>query len=120
MKFLLTSFIILTPFLLNASFLGPLVPECDGPECDLCDLLQLGQNVIEFLIYISIALAAIAFAWAGFLYMTAGGDQGKIKNAHDIFRKVAIGLIIVLGAYLIANLIVNGLTDGNIDEMFNC
>ncbi len=116
MKFLFTSLSLLTPFLVSAQ----LVPDCEGFNCNFCHLVELAQNIINFLVLVSIALAAIAFAWAGFLYMTSAGDQGKVKKAHDVFKKVAIGLIIVLGAYLIVNLVVYGLTGGNVNEMFNC
>lgn len=114
MKYIATTLLFfLTPFFLNAKGLVP----CDGTNCDLSALIELGQNVINFLVLVSIALSAIAFAWAGFLYMTSAGDQGKVKQAHTIFKKVAIGLIIVLGAYLIVNLIVYGLTGNDVDSM---
>lgn len=109
-------FIIFLPSILSAQGLIP----CNGPECNLCHLLLLGTNVINFLILIAIPLSAIAFAYAGFLLLISAGSEEKIKRAHKIFLKVAIGLIIVLGAYLIANLFVKGLTDGNISEMFDC
>ena len=92
-----------------------LVP-CDGPDCGFGDLVQLANNLIDFLVLISLPLAAIAFAWAGFLYLSSGGSQDKIKRAHGIFFKVAIGLIIVLGAYLIVNLIVENLTGDAVED----
>lgn len=114
MKYIVTFLLLLTPFLLNAA--TSLVP-CNGPDCDLSKLVELGQNVINFLVVVSIALSAIAFAWAGFLYMTSAGDQGKVKKSHTIFIKVAIGLIIVLGAYLIVNLFVFGLMGVNVEDL---
>ena len=57
----------------------------------------------------SAPVAAVAFAWAGVLYLTAAGDEGKIGKAHAIFTDVLIGLGIVLSAWLIVKLIVTGL-----------
>ena len=78
---------------------GSLVP-CNGPDCDFNSLLQLIKNVMYFLIYISIPIAAVAFAWAGFLFMTAGGNAGQVGKAWGIFRKVGTGLVVILAAWL--------------------
>ena len=77
-----------------------LVPSCDT-DCTYSHLLQLAQNILTFLIEISIPIAVIVFAVAGFMYMTAGGDESKIKSAHKIFRNTIVGFIIVLAAWLI-------------------
>ncbi|MGM0482454.1 MAG: hypothetical protein ACQEP6_01135 [Patescibacteria group bacterium] len=108
------SLFILFIYPITASAQG-LVP-CDGPDCGFGDLVQLASNLIDFMVLVSLPLAAIAFAWAGFLYLSSGGSQDKIKRAHGIFFKVAIGLIIVLGAYLIVNLIVEGLTGDAVED----
>ncbi len=76
-----------------------------GP-CDWNDLITLGNNLINFLLTISVSLAAISFAYAGFLYMTAGGDTGKISKAHEILWKVVIGIVVSLGAWLIVHFII--------------
>ncbi len=98
--------VLSTPFVLRAQ--NPLVPCEDG--CNFCDLVQLGWNIVHFIAWIVIPLAAIAFAWAGFLYLTSGGSQDKISRAHSVFKKVAIGLIFALAAYLIVHMIIVGLT----------
>jgi len=93
-----------------------LVP-CDGPDCDFDALVKLAENVLDFLIFLAVLIAAGLFVWAGFLYLTAGGSQDKVKQAHGVFWKVAIGLVIVLAAWLIVNLILSVLTDrGGIED----
>ena len=79
------------------------------PTCDFTMLTKLVQNIINFLVYMSAPVAAVAFAWAGVLYLTAAGDETKIGKAHTIFTDVLIGLGIVLSAWLIVKLIVTGL-----------
>lgn len=54
-------------------------------------------------------LAAISFAWAGWLYMSSAGNESNIKKAHEIFGNVVLGLCIALAAWLIVNAIVVGL-----------
>ena len=64
----------------------------------------VGTNVL-FLITISVMIATLMFVYAGFVYLTAGGSPDKIKSATKIFTNVFIGLIFVLGAFLIVDTI---------------
>ncbi len=100
------------PLLTFAAILPDRLISCNGTKespCDFKALIQLVQNIINFLVYMSAPVAAVAFAWAGVLYLTAAGDEGKIGKAHAIFTDVLIGLGIVLSAWLIVKLIVTGL-----------
>jgi hypothetical protein len=83
---------------------GPNVPG-DPSGCDFQALGQLVNNVITEGVKIAIAASAIAFAWAGLIYITANGDSGKISKAHNIFRRVLIGIVLVMSAFLILDLI---------------
>lgn len=97
----------------------PLVP-CDGTAVDPCtfaSLIELSDNVITFLVvYITVPLAAIAFAYAGFLYLTAGGSETQIGKAHSVFGSVAKGLLFVLLAFLIVRLIVTSLLSDSVNQ----
>ncbi len=99
--------------------LAPLVP-CDGVkvpsntdanfrECDFNMLITLAQNIINFLLVFSTAIAASCFFFAGYLYLTAGGNIGQVTRAHHIFKNVAVGLIIALAAWLIVNTVLTAL-----------
>jgi hypothetical protein len=106
---------VLLLFLFNISTANAsgLIP-CGGtgePECDLNQFIILIQNIIDFVIKIAIPAAAILFAYAGFLYLTASGKKGQIEDAHKIFTSVLWGFIIILSAWLIVNTIVNVLLD---------
>lgn len=98
---------------------GGLVP-CGGSgqnPCGFSDFFVLINNVINFLLFkIATPLAALTFAIAGWMYLTAAGDSGKIKNAHELFKNVAIGFIIALAAWLIVNAILTGL---GVKDAFN-
>ena len=75
-------------------------------ECDFKDLVTLAQNVINYLIIdIAAPLAAIMFAYAGFLYVTNRGNEGQVTQAHDIFLYVFWGLVVALAAWLVVNFI---------------
>src|SRR3989344_7749670 len=62
-------------------------------ECTLSDLVTLLQRLINALIIISTFLATIAFAYAGFLLLTSGGNEGSKTKAKDIFIKVSLALV---------------------------
>lgn len=99
---------LLVLFLPSLLFAGGLVP-CDGPKCTICDIAELGQNIINYMVMIAASVAALLFAYAGILYITAGGDSGKISSAHQIFFNVFVGFMLILAAWLIVNLIMMGL-----------
>lgn len=94
-------------------FLDRIVPACNenlvngnfADRCNICHIVQLIQNALSFLITISVMIATLMFVYAGFLYLTAGGSPEKIKSATKIFTNVFIGLVFVLGAFLIVDTI---------------
>lgn len=109
---MLASLLLITPFLafggtnntVTNTTTGLVV--CSGPDCDFNKFILQIQTVINFLIFsIAAPLAAIMFAYAGFLYVTNGGNESKIKEAHEIFWNVFIGLVIALAAWLTVNFI---------------
>jgi len=51
------------------------------------------------------AVAVVMIIYAGFLYVTAGGNETQIKKAHDALLWAVIGAAILLGAYIISQAI---------------
>jgi len=47
----------------------------------------------------------ILIIYAGYNWMTAGGDEPKVKKATDTIKRAIIGLIIVVSAYAIYGLV---------------
>lgn len=74
-------------------------------ECNFSDFVKQINVIITFLFYISVMLATIAFIYCGFLFLTAGGDAGKAKQAREIITKVVIGFIWIFAAFLIVKFI---------------
>lgn len=84
---------------------------CDGTDCGFDDLIRMSSNLINWLIYISIPIAAVVFMYAGVLYVTAAGNPSRVSQAHELFKNVAFGLVIVLAAWLIVYTITNALLE---------
>ena len=90
------------------SYAAGLVP-CDGVDCDYSKFIEMIIKVIKFLIQLGVAFSAVVFAYAGWLYLTSGGNEGKVQKAHDLFTKVLWGFLFALGAFLVVQLIANSL-----------
>jgi hypothetical protein len=71
--------------------------------CGWRDIILLINRIIKFMVYIAASLSAVAFAYAGFLYMTAFGSSGKIEQAHGIFKKTFMGILFVLMGWLLVS-----------------
>jgi hypothetical protein len=90
---------------------GGLVP-CDNSTGNLCDfnqLMNLVNKVISFILYgMAVPIAAIMFAYAGFLLVTAGGEAaGARTKAKSIFTNAVIGLLLAVAAFLIVRTILS-------------
>ncbi len=67
---------------------------------------ELFQTIINnIIIPIGAVLAILAFIYAGFLYVTAAGDEKKIGIAHKALLYAAVGTAVLLGAGVIAQVI---------------
>ena len=82
-----------------------LVP-CDGVvvPCTFNHLMQLLNNIIKYIILISVPIAACVIAYAGFIIMTSGVSD-KISQAKAMIQKVVIGFAFILAAWIIVNTI---------------
>lgn len=98
-------FLIIIPVFVFAQ--GPFVPDC-SPNCGYQDLLIMVNRIINWIIIISVPLAAGVFAWAGILYMTTGIADKK-SEAKAMLWKVFWGFVFILSAWIIVNTITNTL-----------
>ncbi|MBI2005090.1 hypothetical protein HYS79_02965 [Patescibacteria group bacterium] len=80
---------------------------CNGINCNLCDAGQLIQNIINFLIGLSIPIAVIMFAWAGILYFTSAANKTNITRAKGIFKNVFIGFLFALTGWLVVQTVLS-------------
>ena len=105
--FLILAFLVIAgPVLVYGEEPKGIVP-CDGPGCRACDFIQLGQNIINWFIKIAASTIALTFAWGGMKMVMSGGDTGAVSSARSIMTNSVIGLVILLGSWLIVNTILN-------------
>ena len=73
------------------------------------DLQTMIGRIINILLgFIGIILLLIIL-YAGFLWMTAGGDEGQVKKAKAWIANSVVGLIIVVAAFAISSFVLGSL-----------
>lgn len=68
------------------------------------DLLMAVLNVM---IVVSIPIVVLFLIYAGFLYVTARGDEQKIKDASSALTYGVIGGVVIIGSVAILQIIKN-------------
>lgn len=63
-----------------------------------------------------IAVAIVVFA--GFRWMTSGGNEERIKSAQKTLTAAIIGLVIILSAYMITNFVISELYQATQGEAY--
>lgn len=62
-------------------------------------------GVINWLIGGAVVVCVVMLVWAGYSYMTAGGDEGKVQKATKTLTNAIIGLVISLLALVLVNFV---------------
>jgi hypothetical protein len=70
----------------------------------------IGQLINIVLGFMGILLLAYLL-YAGFLWMTAGGDSKQVDKAKDMIRNAIIGLIIIVASFAISNFVLTQLVN---------
>lgn len=74
--------------------------------CGFNDVFVLINNLIKFfLTTVLLPLMIIMISYAGWLFMTSGSNPGKRSQAKEIFKKMGIGLALILFAWSIVYLV---------------
>jgi hypothetical protein len=112
---------LVLPFITNAQTVpGPTGPVTPGPtppsgnqsyQIKIPNPLKNGQDdlpgllvwiIDNAIIPIGGIVAALMIMYAGFMYVTARGNESQIKNAHNALLYGALGAAILLGARVLA------------------
>lgn len=88
------------------------IGEAIGEDAGAGDALpaRIGELIKVVLSVLGVVLVLI-IVYAGFLWMTAGGDEGQVKKALSWIKNAVIGLVIILSAYAITDYVIGKLMD---------
>lgn len=79
--------------------------------CNFCHVMQLINNVIEFVIQISFVLFVFVLLYAGFQLVVSQGNPTAKNEAKEKFVNLIVGFLIVLSAWLIVDTIMKVLVN---------
>ena len=86
---------------------NPATPWDDTEPCNLCYLVMLLNQGMDFLIKIASAVAILAFVITGFLFITSAGNPERKNNAKATFKWVLIGFLIIFLSWLLVDFLLS-------------
>ncbi|MCR4256677.1 MAG: hypothetical protein NUW08_03155, partial [Candidatus Uhrbacteria bacterium] len=71
----------------------------------------IAARIINVVLGLLGIIVLVIVLYAGFQWMTSGGDAAKVDEAKTRLRNAVIGLIIILSAYALTSFVINALTE---------
>lgn len=106
---------------LAASWIGfELIPTgCTKPgttieSCGLTQVFEMIVNFSKLILALSGSAALLMFMYGGVLWIIAAGNQERIQKGKTALAAAALGLVIILSAWLIINTTICALTSGDV------
>lgn len=101
MKKVLSALVLISLLAVPAISLGQEPPPEDIPEDVITsgqDLLDIFDNITNWIFVVLLAVATLFLIFAGFLFITAGGNPEQTTKARQMLINALIGVAIALGA----------------------
>lgn len=71
---------------------------------------DLVGKIIGILLGVLGLVFLVLVVYAGFLYITAQGEEAQVKKAKSILVKAMIGMVLIVSSYAITNVVVDSIT----------
>lgn len=82
---------------------GLAITSCNGSQC----LVNIIGNVVTIGIQFSGVILLCYLLYAGFLYMTAGGESKDVQKAQEMIKNAIIGLVIIVVSFAVSNFVLD-------------
>lgn len=92
----------------NVATFGKTYDTSQGKDLESSLPAAVGQVISVFLGLIGVIMLII-MVYAGFLWLTAGGNDEQVKKAKNWIKNAVIGAIIALGAFIVTSFVVRQL-----------
>lgn len=96
--------IVFTTIALLLTFLSIATPAL-AASADVTKVESFLKSVIQILVTIAGLVSAGFFVWGGVGYITSSGNPESLDRSKKTILYSAIGLVIVLGAYVLTNIV---------------
>lgn len=74
------------------------------------NLVEIVGNVVKIVLTLLGVVVLVIIIYAGFLWMTAGGNEDQVKKSKQWLINAVIGLALILAAYAISSFVVTNLS----------
>jgi len=92
----------------------------DQPDTQPRDIREIIVRIIKVFLSFMGLFFTILVIWAGYKWMTAAGNQDRVKEAKDQIAAGAIGIIIIITSVIITDFITYCVLDILEGDMFLC
>ncbi len=76
-------------------------------QCTICDIVQTGWNIMDFLKKLLVIVGILIITVAGVMYIVSAGNQGMISMAKAAIKNTLIGVSVMLVAFMMITFILN-------------
>ncbi|MEK7181645.1 MAG: pilin [Patescibacteria group bacterium] len=83
----------------------------DSAPCTMCHLLLTGQGIMQWLMQIMTIIAIVVIVAMAIMYIVSAGNPGMMKTAKSGIIASLVGFALMLGAWLIVNIVLMTLAD---------
>ena len=81
---------------------------CDAGVCTYCDLLNMAQSILDFIVkYVLFTGGVIFIMWGGIEMIMAGGSPTKYQAGVTRIKATIIGILIAFSSWFIINTVLN-------------
>lgn len=102
-------------FCTSAQATGFAVPGCSGKQ----GLPAIITGVLNVVFFLSFLLVLFFLVWGGLKWVLAQGEKENITKAREQVTNSLIGLVVILGSYLLLNLAMNLILGTSFDKLQN-
>lgn len=88
----------------------PPVQQLTNPLGAGADIPEIIARVIKAVLGIVGSIGLLMFIYGGFLWMTAGGNEERVKKGREVLVWATLGLLVIFSAYAILNFVIGALT----------
>ena len=74
--------------------------------------MQFLEGILGGIMYMSIPVIGMVLVYAGFMFISARGNGEKLSTAVHNMTYIVVGIALVLGSYMLANMVYNTIIKG--------
>lgn len=70
---------------------------------------ELVANILKTAVGVVGSLALLTFVYGGFLWLTSGGEAGKVEQGKEAMKWAIVGLAVVFSSYALVSFVIDAI-----------